>query len=203
MVDQSAKRASDDGGISAGEESSSPRMAVVLGLAVGSAVLFALGLELTEFFGEFALDVDFKPFFIPYLLISFVRFRISTLAIGTGAALGEGALDVSEGYELEDPLGFVGYVIGFMAFGWYLRDVADDPASGRAQTIAATLGAFVQATSEGLAFFLFETEAGLLDGVTSVLGNTVTHGLVLGAVPLVVLYSYLHGRVGTLDVSEE
>jgi hypothetical protein len=153
--------------------------------------LFAAGLLLTEAPGELALDVDLKPFFVPYLLIAAMRYGLPTLSVGLGAAMGEGVLDIVEGYELDDPIGFIGYVVGFTLFGWYLHRVADDPTARRAQVTAAVLGALVQAAFEGLAFVLFATDAHTLDAVASVLGNTLTHGVVLGAIPLVRLYPWL------------
>jgi hypothetical protein len=155
--------------------------------AAASAALFALGLLVTESFGEVAVDVDLKPFFVPYLLIFAARAAIPTMAVGLGAALGEGVLDVFEGYELDDPIGFIGYVVGFSAFGWYLHDVADDPTRPRSLAVGATLGAFVQAVFEGVAYLTVEETATAADAAVSTLGNTVTHGLILGAIPLVVL----------------
>jgi hypothetical protein len=164
----------------------------LLGLA--SLVLFALGLLVTEAAGELALDVDLKPFVVPYLLITVVRFGIPTLSVGLGAALGEGVLDVFEGYELDDPVGFIGYVIGFTAFGWYL-DVADDPERPRTLAAAAVLGAALQAAFEATAFLIFDPSAGRVDAAVSLLGNTVTHGVLLGAIPLVVLYPRVRDRL--------
>ncbi|MFB6173273.1 MAG: hypothetical protein ABEI39_01380 [Halobacteriales archaeon] len=168
---------------------------VALGLA--SAVLFALGLLVSESIGELALDVDLKPFFLSYLLITIPRFGTPTLTIGLGAAVGEGVLDVVEGYELDDPIGFLGYVFGFIAFGWYLSEVAEDPGSPRSLTVAAVLGAFVQAVFEGFAFLVFESGTTPGDAALSVLGNTVTHGVLLGAIPVVVLLPSLRARVDT------
>ncbi|MFB6308087.1 MAG: hypothetical protein ABEH35_02045 [Haloarculaceae archaeon] len=161
---------------------------------IASAFLFGIGCLASESIGELVLDVDLKPFFLPYLLITLPRYGIPTLTTGLGAAIGEGALDVFEGYELDDPIGFLGYVIGFTAFGWYLSEVADDPTSARSLTVAAAFGAFVQALFEGFAFLVFEASSGPTAAVISVLGNTVTHGVVLGAVPLVALYSHVHER---------
>jgi hypothetical protein len=173
-------------------------------LGVASAVLFGLGLLVTESVGEIALDVDLKPFFIPYLLIALARFGIPTVSIGLGGAIGEGVLDVFEGYELDDPIGFIGYVIGFVAFGWYLNEVADDPTTPTSLMIGAMLGAFVQAVFEGFAFFVFQASAGPLDAVLHVGGNTVTHGILLGGIPLVLLLPLLRDRVGRLvDHSEQ
>ena len=163
----------------------------LIGVGCLSALLFAAGLLLTEAPGELALDVDLKPFFVPSLLIAAMRYGLPTLSVGLGAAMGEGVLDIVEGYELDDPIGFIGYVVGFTLFGWYLHRVADDPTARRAQITAAILGALVQVAFEGLAFVLFATDAHTLDAVASVLGNTFTHGIVLGAIPLVWLYPRL------------
>ena len=163
------------------------RHAELVAYGIASGVLFGIGLLVTESVGEIAVDIDFKPFVVPYLLIAINRYGLSTLSVGLGAALGEGAIDVVEGYELDDPIGFLGYVGGFMTFGWYLYEVADDPTSWISLTIGATLGAFVQAIFEALAFLLFEAAAGPLDATISLFGNTLTHGIVLGAIPLVVL----------------
>jgi len=171
-------------------------MSILLGLA--GAVLFGAGLLLTEAVGELAVDVDFKPFFVTYLFLSVVRFGIPTLIVGLGGALAEGVIDVFEGYELDDPIGFLGYMIGFTAFGWYLAERADDPASPRALTVGALLGAAVQALFEGIAFLIFESSAHLFDASVSVIGNTISHGLLLGAIPLVLLrprFCQLIGRI--------
>jgi hypothetical protein len=173
-------------------ETRGPKSVAALGLA--SAVLFGLGLVVTESVGEVAVDVDLKPFFIPYLLVMVTRFGIPTLSIGVGAAIGEGLLDIVEGYELDDPVGFLGYVIGFIVFGWYLSEVADDPTATRSVAAAAVLGAFVQASFEGVAFLVFEA-ATPTEAAVSILGNTVTHGALLGAVPLVVVVSSFAERL--------
>ena len=169
----------------AGSSSTSNERIAAFGAA--SAVLFGVGLLVSESVGEVALDVDLKPFFLPYLLIVVARYGLPTLSIGLGAATAEGFLDVFEGYELDDPVGFLGYVIGFTVFGWYLEKVAADPESSRSLTVGAVLGALVQASFEGAAFFLFDPAVGFSDPAVSVVGNTVTHGVLLGAVPLVAL----------------
>jgi hypothetical protein len=191
-------RTPDAGGRDDAVDAASPSTRDHLLLGVASAVLFGLGLLLTESVGEFAVDVDLKPFFLPYLLIVFSRYGVGTLSIGLGAAVGEGVLDVFEGYELDDPVGFIGYVLGFTAFGWYLNEVAADPDSTRSLAVAAVLGGFVQASFEGLAFLVFGAETGPRAATLSVLGNTVTHGVLLGAVPLVVLVPVLRDRVEAL-----
>jgi len=81
-------------------------LAQSLALGTLSATVFAGGLVITEAPGEVAVDIDLKPFVIPYLLIALTRYGIPTLAIGFGGAVGEGILDIFEGYELDDPVGF-------------------------------------------------------------------------------------------------
>lgn len=169
----------------------------MIGIGVVSCLLFIAGLLLTEAPGEVATDVDLKPFFLVYLLVAVCRFGFPTLSAGLGAAVGEGVLDVFEGYELDDPIGFIGYVVGFTVFGWYLHRVAGDPSDRRAQVVAAVLGAFAQAFAEGVAFLAIDADAGVTAAAVSVGGNTVTHGVVLGAIPLVLLYPTVAGYVGT------
>jgi hypothetical protein len=172
-------------------------------LGVASAVLFMAGLLVTESFGEIALDIDLKPFFLPYLLIALSRYGLPTLSVGLGAAIGEGILDIFEGYELDAPIGFLGYVLGFTAFGWFLDSVADDPRAPLSLTAGAMLGAFVQALFEGVAFLIFKAGASSLDAAISIAGNTATHGVVLGAVPLVIILPYVRERTGSLVENEK
>ncbi|MFC7226621.1 hypothetical protein N0B31_04340 [Salinirubellus salinus] len=161
----------------------SPRLLVTL-FAVASITFFVAS-AVTEQVPEFATDVDLKAFFLIYLLVALVPYGLATLSAGIGMAVGEGAYDIIEGYELDDPFGFVGYVLGIVTFGWVLH-VAGDPTDRRWQVAAAVAGAGVQATFEGVAFFVL-SDAGLPVALFSILGNTVTHGVVLGAVPLVLL----------------
>jgi hypothetical protein len=161
----------------------SPRLVVTL--FVVASVAFFLASAVTEQVPEFATDVDLKAFFLIYLLVALVPYGLATLSAGIGMAVGEGAYDIIEGYELDDPFGFVGYVLGIVTFGWVLH-VAGDPTDRRWQVAAAVAGAGVQATFEGVAFLVL-SDAGVPVALFSVLGNTVTHGLVLGAVPLVLL----------------
>lgn len=167
-------------------------------LVLGSAILFGIGVGIAEMVPEVGVDIDLKPFFIIYLLIGAVPFGVPTVSLALGGALGEGFLDVFEGYELDDPFGFLGYVFGFYVFGWYLHEVASDPTSRYSLVVAALLGAFVQAVFEGLAFVIFQPDVGLAGATLSILGNTVTHGLLLGAVPLFVLYPVFHDRLESL-----
>lgn len=171
---------------------------VAQSLALGtlSAVCFAAGLALTEAPGEVAVDIDLKPFVIPYLLIALSRYGIPTLAIGFGGAVGEGILDIFEGYELDDPVGFLGYVLGFTVFGRYLEWRSDPPTAGTL-SVGAVLGAFVQAVFEGIAFFIFRPSSGAGDALLSIIGNTVSHGVILGAIPLVALFPVLRRRLAT------
>jgi hypothetical protein len=164
-------------------------------LLLVSAVVFALGVAVAEVGGELGADVDLKPFFLVYLLVAVVGYGGDTLAIGLGAAMGEGLHDLLEGYEADEPLGFLGFVVGFVLFGWLLHRVAADPSDRRWQVGAAIGAAFVQALFEGVAF-LFDAEFTASEAALSVLGNTVTHGLLLGAIPLVVLYPVVERRVG-------
>jgi hypothetical protein len=160
-------------------------------LGVASALLFGVGLLVTEQVPEVLTDVDLKPFFIVYLLVAAAPFGIPALSIALGGAIGEGFLDIFEGYELDDPFGFLGYVFGFFLFGWYLENAAEDPTDSRTLAVAAVLAAFAQALFEGFAFLIFGAESGPVDAAISVLGNTVTHGILLGAIPLVALHPYL------------
>ena len=160
------------------------RVLLLLGVSAG---LFAAGVGISELGGELGSDIDFKPFFLVYLLVALVRFGGPTLALGLGAATGEGIHDLIEGYEADEPLGFIGYVVGFVVFGWILHRVAPDPGARRFQVTAAVVAAFVQALFEGVAF-LFVADFTPGEAVLSVAGNTVTHGLLLGAIPFVLLY---------------
>lgn len=63
-----------------------------------------------------------------------------------------------------------------------MNALAGDPTSRRAILVAALLGAFV----------IFQPSAELGEAILSILGNTVTHGLLLGAIPLLLLYPSLH-----------
>lgn len=177
------------------------RTKVSTGLPVGrliviaaiTAVLFAGGLVPLERIPEIPVDIDQKPFFIPYVLVALLPFGAPTLAVGLGAALGEGVLDVLEGYELDDPFGFVGYVLGFFVFGYVLHKWGD-PTNKYHMTVAAVVGAFIQASFEAAALFVVESEA-LQAALISWVGNTVTHGIIGGLIPLVIIVPLLHGRI--------
>jgi hypothetical protein len=164
------------------------KLIVIAGI---TAVLFAGGLLITERFGEYFVDVDFKPFFVVYVLLALLPWGRPSVSIGFGAALGEGFLDLIEGYEFDDPFGFVGYVVGFTIAGWIFREEANNYVK---LTVGAILGAFIQALFEGVALVLIEGEA-LEAAIISVIGNTITHGILLGIIPLIPCVEALYGRV--------
>ncbi|WP_435124639.1 hypothetical protein [Halobaculum sp. D14] len=168
------------------------KLMVITGI---TAVLFVGGLLLTEFAGipEFFGDTDFKPFFLPYLLAALLPYGAATLSVGFGMALGEGILDVVEGYAADDAFGFFGYVVGLWAFAYVLHRWGD-PTNKTHMSIAAVVGAFVQIAIEGVAYLVIDGETATFYAI-NVVGNTVTHGIVLGAIPLVIVYPLLHGRI--------
>lgn len=180
-------------------ESEAPVTDTALGLARyagASGLLFVAGLVVSESVGEIALDVDLKPFFLPFLVIGMGAFDGRTLAASVGAAVGEGVLDLVEGYELDDPFGFLGYVLGFTVFGWVLLELAPDPGDRRWQLLACLGGAATQAVFEGVALYAL-SGVGPGEATLSVVGNTFTHGLVIGALPFVALYPAVRRRFGT------
>jgi hypothetical protein len=63
--------------------------------------------------------------------------------------------------------------------------------------MACIVGAFVQAVIEASAFLVFGEE-GLSVAIFSALGNTVTHGIILGAIITIPLVKALHGRLERL-----
>lgn len=168
---------------------SSPAKLIVL--AVLSAVLFFLSLVPLEAIPEIPVDIDQKAFFIPLVLIALLPKGAPTVAIALGAALGEGIRDLMEGYELDDPIGFVAYVIAFTIAGYV---IGGQPRSWLRLTLASVVAGFVQAAIEASSFLIFGEE-GLRVTIISALGNTVTHGIIGGAIPLLILVPLLHGRI--------
>jgi vacuolar-type H+-ATPase subunit I/STV1 len=168
------------------------KLMVIAGI---TAVLFMGSLLLTEFAGvpEILGDTDWKSFFIPYLFIALLPYGAATLAVGAGAALGEGILDVVEGYAPDDAFGFVGYIVGLYAFGYVLHRWGD-PTNKLHMALAAVFGAFVQILIEGIGYLAVSGDT-VSFYVINVAGNTITHGIVLGAIPLVIIYPALHGRI--------
>ena len=154
-----------------------------------TAVLFFLCLLPFEMIPEIPVDIDSKPFFVPLALCALLPRRMG-LAIGLGVALGEGMRDLMEGYELDDPIGFFGYVAGF----WSASQIyALAPRNIFILIIGAIVCGFVQAAIEASSFLLFGAE-GWIVTVESALGNTVTHGIIWGAFPLLFLVPALRGK---------
>ncbi len=172
-------------------EATASKIMVVAALV---AVLFFFGLLIFERIPEIPVDIDFKPFFIPFLFLALLPRGATTFAIALGAAVGEAIGDILEGYEIDDPLGFAGYFVGFAVMGYL---VAGRPLNWGRVTVACIVGAFVQAVIEASAFLIFGAE-GLGVAIYSALGNTVTHGLILGALVTVPLIYALHGRIERL-----
>ncbi|MFB6146544.1 MAG: hypothetical protein ABEJ08_02545 [Halobacteriaceae archaeon] len=163
-----------------------------LGVVAGvTAVLFAGGLSLIGFY-EIPPDIDFKPFFIVYAIIFFVPWGTPTIASAVGASAAEGLLDLIEGAGPDDPFGWVGYVVGFTVFGWMIKDAeADD---WLRLGVASVVGGFLQIAIEGIAFLVVAGDS-VSFYATVVSANTVTHGVVMGAVLLPPTLQALRGRV--------
>lgn len=175
----------------AGQANTTPKTMVVAALV---AVLFFFGLMIFERIPEIPVDIDFKPFFIPFCFLALLPRGLPTFAIPIGAAVGEAIGDILEGYEVDDPFGFAGYFVGFALAGYLM--------SGKKLNwlrigTACLVGSLVQAVIEGSAFLVFGEE-GVGVTIYSALGNTVTHGIVLGALVTVPLAYALHGRIERL-----
>ncbi|MFB6218545.1 MAG: hypothetical protein ABEH77_05110 [Halobacteriaceae archaeon] len=172
---------------------------VIAGL---TAVLFAGGLFLAEAPGELGLDIDWKPFFVVYAVIIFVPWGLPTVAAALGATFAEAFLDVAEGAAADDPFGWVGYAVGFTAAGYIF---GNDTSSTAKMAIGGTLGALLQYAIEGLFLFAIGSEPGSVLGMQvsgaapiygiAVIGNTITHGVILGFIPLIPTVGYLEGRI--------
>jgi hypothetical protein len=178
-------------GAPAGSQATGPKMMVVAALV---AVLFFFGLLIFERIPEIPVDIDFKPFFIPFLFLALLPRGLPTLAIPLGAAVGEAIGDIIEGFEVDDPFGFFGYFLGFAVAGYL---IGNRPLNWVRVTVACIVGALVQAVIEASAFIAFGEE-GLGVAVYSALGNTITHGILLGALVTVPLIYALHGRIERL-----
>jgi hypothetical protein len=155
-----------------------------------TAVLFAGALAIGEGFGEIPPDIDWKPFFIVYTVLVFVPWGTPTVAAAVGATLAEGILDFFEGIEPDEPFGWTGYVVGFTVAGYFMQD----PDETVKLAIGAVLGGFVQFAIEGVVFLVIEGEA-LSVYLTALAGNTATHGIVLGVIPLIPTVALLKGRM--------
>lgn len=167
---------------------SAPKLIVIAGL---TGVLFFFGLLVTERIPEIPVDIDQKPFFIPFLLVALLPLGPPAFAVGLGAALGEAFGDVLEGYEVDDPFGFVGYFFCFVLAAYIIRN---RPRNWVLVSVACVVGAFVQAVLEAATFLIFGEES-LPIAVYSALGNTLTHGIIWGVIPTLILIPLLHGRI--------
>jgi len=162
-------------------------LVVIAGL---TAVLFAGALAIGEGLGEIPPDIDWKAFFVVYTVIVFVPWGTPTLAAAVGATLAEGILDFFEGIEPDEPFGWAGYIVGFTIAGYFFKD----PDKTAMLAVGAILGGFVQFAIEGLVFIVVEGEA-LSVYLTALTGNTITHGIILGAIPLIPVVAALRGRM--------
>lgn len=159
-------------------------------IAALTGVLFYFGLLILERIPEIPVDIDQKPFFIPLLFVALLPFGKPTWAAALGAAAGEAFGDILEGFEPDDPIGFLGYIVGFALAGYVIRNRPE--MKGRL-IVAALIAGFVQAVIEASSFLIFGEESlGVM--VQSAVGNTVTHGLLWGVIPLLILVPALHGR---------
>lgn len=163
----------------------------IMAVSAVVAVLFFFGLMVSERLPEIPVDIDFKPFFIPFLFLALLPRGLPSIGIAVGAAVGEGIADILEGYEIDDPIGFAGYVLGFALAGYLMKG---QPLNWVRVGLACIAGAFVQAVVEASAFLIFGEE-GLSVTATTAAGNTVTHGVVLGALVTIPLVKALHGRL--------
>jgi hypothetical protein len=160
-------------------------------IAVICSVLFFLALTLLEAIPEIPVDIDFKAFFIPLAFVALLPVGAPTLAVALGAALGELLRDMLEGYEIDDPIGTIGYVVGFVLAGY----VVGNRPFGKTRLIAAgaVLG-LVHAVIEASSFLLFSKET-MGIAIWSAVGNPITDGIIMGAIPLLFLVPRLHGRI--------
>ncbi len=104
---------------------------------------------------------------------------------------GEFLRDLLEGYEIDDPIGAVGYVIGFVVGGYIIND---HPQNKFLLFIGATMAGFIHAAIEATAFLLFDTET-VWVAVWATIGNTITDGIIMGAIPLILIMPRLQGRI--------
>ncbi|WP_035140631.1 hypothetical protein [Fischerella sp. PCC 9605] len=161
-------------------------------IAVLCSVIFFIALTLFEAIPEIPVDIDFKPFFIPLAFTALVPRKFWPLfAVSMGAMLGEFLRDLLEGYEIDDPIGAIGYVVGFMMSGYI---IGSNPLNKIRLFIAAIVAGFVHAVIEASSFIIFSTETFNV-AVWAAIGNTITDGLIMGAIPLILIMPHLYGRV--------
>ncbi len=182
------------GSATAAPSGGQPTASKAMVVAALVAVLFFFGLLIFERIPEIPVDIDFKPFFIPFVFLALLPRGLPTFAIPLGAAVGEAIGDIIEGYEVDDPFGFAGYFLGFAVAGYLM---SGKPLNWVRISIACLVGSLAQAIIEASAFLVFGEE-GLWITIYSALGNTITHGLILGALVTVPLAYALHGRIERL-----
>jgi hypothetical protein len=170
------------------ENANTPKLIVITVLC---AVIFFLALTLIEVIPEIPVDIDWKPFFIPLAFVALVPVGKPTIAAALGASLGEFLRDMLEGYEIDDPFGAVGYVLAFTIAGYI---IGNQPLSKVRLFVAAMVSGVVQAVFEAATFLLFGEET-LQVALWSWLGNSITHGLVMGAIPLILIMPQLYNRI--------
>jgi len=160
-------------------------------IAVICAVLFFLALTLREATPEIPVAIDFKASFIPLAFVALLSVGTATFAVVLGATLGELLRDMLEGYEIDDPIGAIRYVVGFVLAGYI---IGTRPLC-RARLIVAGAGSgFAHAVIEASSFLLFSKET-MEIATWSATGNTITHGVIMGAILLLFLVPRLHGRI--------
>jgi hypothetical protein len=160
-------------------------------ITVLCSVLFFLSLTVLEAIPEIPVDIDFKPFFIPLAFAALVPTGAPVVAAALGATLGEFLRDLLEGYEIDDPIGAIGYVVAFTIAGYM---VGNRPLGKVRLFVAALVAGAVQAVFEAATFLLFGEETWNV-ALWSGIGNTITHGLVMGAFPLMMIMPQLYGRI--------
>lgn len=166
----------------------SAQLTVISGL---SAVLFFLVLVPIDSIPEIPVDIDFKPYFVPLTLVALLPVGRASLAVGFGAAVGEGLRDILEGYEIDDGPGFVSYVLAFALAGYV---IGQHPRSRARLAAGALLAGLVNAVVEAASFALLGAK-GMDVAVESAVGNTLTHGLIAGAIPLMFVAPRFVGKI--------
>lgn len=160
-------------------------------IAVICSVIFFLALTLFEAVPEIPVDIDLKPFFIPLAFTSLVPRGKPVAAVAFGAMLGEFLRDLLEGYEIDDPIGAIGYVVAFIIAGYI---VGNNPLNKVRLFVAAVTSGLVHAVIEATSFLIFSTETWSV-ALWAAIGNTIADGLIGGAIPLILIMPHLYGRV--------
>ena len=162
-------------------------------VTVITAAVYIVGIFFADgFTPEIPVDIDFKSFFIPFTLLALLPVRLMALAIGIGSALGETLYDLTlEGLGPGDPISIIGFIVGFYIAGLIFGN--EQPAYVRL-VIGAIVGSAIQWSVEGLGLLIIADETfGIY--LRGIIGNTITHGIIMGAIPLVILVPLLHGRI--------